>query len=260
MSGFLRPSLLRSHIFDRIWPLSSPLGLTTVKSSGVPHNTPTPLLRIAQAPSPCPITSQHHLPKPDKWGTVIYRCTYKDDQAWNNFKQKLQAETDETRAFYKRTTEPITENHEWKFVEDPASFDGATKDQLRARFREWRAQAAPKDLPCFDDDKPVYGSQYQYFIQVDEQSLKDFQDWGLDGCSVNLIDADWLPMRERWPNEKYDDDDDEFAYDPVKGCTEEHVGWMMISGSAIDARLWGEEMDSTLWYVYYRRPDDVLYH
>jgi len=77
---------------------------------------------------------------------------------------------------------------------------------------------------------------------------------------VNLIDADWLPMRERWPNEKYDDDDDEFAYDPVEGCTEEHVGWMMISGSAIDARLWGKEMDSTLWYVYYRRPDDVLYY
>ena len=56
-----------------------------------------------------------------------------------------------------------------------------------------------------------------------------------------------------------DDDDDEFAYDPIEGCTEEQVGWMMIAGPAIDAKLLGEEMCDELWYVYYKRPDDILY-
>jgi hypothetical protein len=38
------------------------------------------------------------------------------------------------------------------------------------------------------------------------------------------------------------------------------VGWMMIAGPAINAKLWGDEMYDTLWYVYYRRPGDILYH
>lgn len=89
--------------------------------------------------------------------------------------------------------------------------------------------------------------------------MKDLQDWGWDGGSVNLVDADWLPLRERCPDEYSDDDDDEFAYDPIEGCTEEQVGWMMIAGPAIDAKLLGEEMCDELWYVYYKRPDDILY-
>lgn len=204
--------------------------------------------------------SQHHLPKPDKWGSVIYRCSYQDDQAWNRFKKKLSTETQKTIEFYKRTTEPVTENHEWRFVEDRASLENASKAQLRARFKQWRTQAAPKDLPRDKNGKVHYHAQYRYFIHVDEQSLKDLQDWGWDGGSVNLVDADWLPLRERWPNEYSDDDDDEFSYDPVEGCMEDHVGWMMIAGPAIDAKLLGEEMCDELWYVYYRRPDDILHY
>jgi hypothetical protein len=34
----------------------------------------------------------------------------------------------------------------------------------------------------------------------------------------------------------------------------------MIAGPAINAKLWGEEMDHVLWYVYYRRPGDILYY
>jgi hypothetical protein len=220
------------------------------------------LRTAARLPSPCPITSQDHLPKPDKWGTVIYRCTYKDDQAWNRFKHNLQSETQGTIEFYKRTTEPITENHEWRFVEDRALLEGASKAQLRERFKQWRIPQVAKDpeYPRRQDGEPYYYAQYRYFIQVDEQPLKDIQDWGWDGGSVNLVDADWLPLMERWPNEEYKDDDDEFAYAPIEGCTEDDVGWMMIAGPAIDAKLLGEEMCDELWHLYYRRPDDILYY
>jgi hypothetical protein len=67
-------------------------------------------------------------------------------------------------------------------------------------------------------------------------------------------------LQERSPDEGYHDDDGEHAYDPVEGCTEEDVGWMMIAGSVIDAKLWGEDMSQELWYVYYKRPYDILYY
>lgn len=133
MSGCLSPSLLRSRNFNRVWTLSSVLNATP---SNPPHFASPPSWRTARLPSPCPITSRHHLPKPDKWGTVIYRCTYKDDQAWSRFKQKLQTETRETVEFYKRTTEPVAENHQWRLIENRALLDGASKAQLRSLFKQ----------------------------------------------------------------------------------------------------------------------------
>jgi hypothetical protein len=35
---------------------------------------------------------------------------------------------------------------------------------------------------------------------------------------------------------------------------------MLIAGPAIDAKLSGEEMFDGLWYIYYVRPDNVLYY
>jgi hypothetical protein len=140
--------------------------------------------------------------------------------------------------------------------------DGASREQLRARFKQWTIPqvARDPDYPRRQDGEPCYHAQYRYFIQVDEQSLKDLQDWDWGGGSVNLVDADWQSITERWPEDDFSDDDGELSYEPVEGCTEEHVGWMMIAGPAIDAKLLGEEMCDELWYVYYKRPDDILYY
>jgi len=237
MSGLLRPHPMRSCIRNISWPCPSSLG---VASFNARHVASEPSLGTSQLPPACPPAKEPQQTANNKWGSVIYRCTHKDDQTWNRFKQKLYNKTQRIIAFSKGTTDVIKENHEWRFVEDPISLDGATKAQLRARFKQWRNQAAPKDLPRDQYGAIHYDSEYRYFIQVDEHTLNDLQDWGWNGGSVNLVDVDWLPLQERFPDEGYHDDDGEYAYDPVEGCTEEDVGWMMIAGSVIDAKLWGK--------------------
>ena len=77
--------------------------------------------------------------KHDKWGYVIYRCTYKNDQDWDRFKQLVHTRFQEYIA--KSDTPQIAESLEFTFVEDRATLDGASRGQLRKRFNEWAAQA-----------------------------------------------------------------------------------------------------------------------
>jgi hypothetical protein len=65
----------------------------------------------------------------DKWGFVIYRCTYKNDQDWNRFKQLVHDRTKQLIA--ESDTPEIADSLEWTFVEDRAAFEGASRPQLR---------------------------------------------------------------------------------------------------------------------------------
>jgi len=69
--------------------------------------------------------------KHDKWGWVIYRCTYDDDEGWTRFKQFI---IQQSRANITESDTPeLADSLEWTFVEDRATLDGASKDQLRSR-------------------------------------------------------------------------------------------------------------------------------
>jgi hypothetical protein len=260
MSTLLRSRPLRTSLCTDTWRLCS---LRRTHPFNARHLASTPWSNLSQPPSPDLSKNQNQQTQHDECGLVIYRCAYNDDQAWNRFKQTLEAQTQETIAFYKDTAE-ANDSLEWTFVENRATLEGASKDYLRKRFKQARSQTVDKDQSLFTaEGEPCYSCQNRYFIQVDEQSLQDLQDWGWAGGSVNFVDADWRPLRERLPAEKISNE--EFEFDPVEGCTEEHVGWMKIAGPMINRDLCGLEgdqgsgMDPELWYVYYVRPDDILY-
>jgi hypothetical protein len=67
-----------------------------------------------------------------KWGWVIYRCTYGDDNAWSRFIDRLNRHKDAVlRDDYQ--TPDLIGSYAWNVQEDPA-LDGATKDEVRRRF------------------------------------------------------------------------------------------------------------------------------
>lgn len=82
--------------------------------------------------------------KLDKWGWVIYRCTYKDNQAWERFKQNI-IETSR-RGINESDAPELADRLELTFVED-RTLEDAPMEQLRARFKEWAAHACPKGQP-----------------------------------------------------------------------------------------------------------------
>jgi hypothetical protein len=227
--------------------------------------------------SPTPIPSDDRLVledlkrlKHDKWGYVVYRCTYKDDAAWDAFKRTIHEQTQED--FKDSDTPELAEYLEWTFVEDRATLDGASIPQLRERFNQWAAKAVVAENPRAQQnqnhDRPTAVSgRYSCFIHVDEAALQSMMagperiSYG-EPTYVNFVDALWDPMGDQYHDGHCYDPDDELneVLDPIDGCVEENVGWMRVEvGLAFSAYLYMGTGDSVHWYLYYRRPPGVLW-
>lgn len=202
--------------------------------------------------------------KHDKWGWVIYRCTYGDDAAWARFKRIIEQRS--RREIAESDTPEVADSLEWTFVEDASTLDGASRDQLRARFRAWVPGAARTEQPRSEDRFVKRNPRYGLFIQVDEDVLRSVvpapgqppleDDWWDEGW-VNLVDADWRPLSELFPDEVVDDGD---VYEPIDGCTEENVGWVRIVPSMVSSRFYVESPDGFTgdWYPVFKRPPEVI--
>lgn len=201
--------------------------------------------------------------KHDKWGFVIYRCTYEDDEGWELFKHLLHERTQKT---IQRSDAPeVAHSLEWTFVEDRAALEDASRSRLRDRFNRWADLAFVTEQPrahAEAQECPLFGvPRYNYFIQVDEEALKSVlaaprRDSHGEGF-VNLVDSRWKPLGSRYPRQE----DDE-VFEPIGGCTEENVGWMRVAARMIDTFLYEAAIDfpGGVWYVFYQRPPEVLRH
>ncbi|KFY18428.1 hypothetical protein V493_08623 [Pseudogymnoascus sp. VKM F-4281 (FW-2241)] len=194
--------------------------------------------------------------KHDKWGWVLYRCSYGDDEAWTRFQQIIHERSRKGMAERGFPLE-VANSLEWTFVSDRTSFDGASRDQLRQHFYAWAAAAEKTEqLRAVDNERNWTGDKsqrYIYFIQVDEEALRSVVDAdpsdSLDEGWVNLIrcrdgdlDLDW---RQREKENVDEEDGDE--------------GWMMIA-----AHMVGPDFYDAIgrmpqdWYTFYTPPPGLV--
>ncbi|PLB46181.1 hypothetical protein P170DRAFT_479102 [Aspergillus steynii IBT 23096] len=109
--------------------------------------------------------------KQNKWGWVIYRCTYDDDEGWARFKQIIQQRALECAAT--SDAPELADTLEWVFVEDRDTLDGASRHYLRSRFKAWAKDAIESEDPNSESfNAGSCNPRYSYFVQVDESSLK----------------------------------------------------------------------------------------
>jgi hypothetical protein len=198
--------------------------------------------------------------KLDKWGYVIYRCTYKDDGAWERFKTIVHEQAQEDLD----ATPELANRLEWTFVEDREILDGASIPQLRERFNRWAAKAVVAENPRAQvqtQGRPTAVSgRYCCFIHVDEEALQSVM--AAPEQYVNLVDSLWQPMGDdRYHGHGYGPDDPlNEVLDPIDGCAEENVGWMRVElGLAFSAYLYVGAGDTANWYLSYRRPPEVVW-
>ncbi|OAT09935.1 hypothetical protein BDBG_05627 [Blastomyces gilchristii SLH14081] len=151
--------------------------------------------------------------KHDRWGWVIYRCTYSDDNAWARFQQIIN-ERSRQRMAEPDVPPEVANNLEWKLVSDPTTLDGASRDQLRARFRTWAAEARATGKHLFD------------WLEITAEALwsvvEGDPDDTLDGSWVHLVRAGDHDF-DRSAKAEEDEDDGEV----------EDEGWMMIAAYTI---------------------------
>ncbi len=148
-----------------------------------------------------------HQTMQEKWGWVIYRTTYKDDGAWERFRNSVNTSSRET--LRKQGASPLVLGSlDCIFVSDPV-LEGASRDQLLARFRQWRklaiqAENPQRALPKQWDEIP---GRYVYFVEVDEDSLNSVVQasrQGRDTGWVHFVRCDQevdLVTPPQWPED-----------------------------------------------------------
>jgi hypothetical protein len=214
-----------------------------------------------------------HHQKHDKWGWVIYRTTYADNEAWTRFKKHITAQSHRTIA--ESDTPELEKSLEWTFIDDRASLEGASVPQLRECFKRWAAETfnieQPRVAANYVPDREFntrHGSpRYTSFIQVDEEALQSMIDeWGqphLKGTGhVNLVRAHWKSMKKQREEDGEDEclEEEQGDHEPIDGCCEEDVGWMKIASTMVDANFYVEMNEPPpFWYLNYRRPPDIAY-
>ncbi|KAF9878879.1 hypothetical protein CkaCkLH20_03779 [Colletotrichum karsti] len=196
-----------------------------------------------------------------RWGYVVYRGAYGDDELWNRYLAQLKQNVQEELERYGRA-ELLGPYLDWTVVEDRRNLDGASKDHVRRRFRRWvKKHEAETATHPFTVDLP----RFRYCLYVDQKcldTLERFQQSESDpilgpylrpSMVFILIDRLWTPKRRRG-----DEGMDEGGYPPIEGCEREYVGWAYFTAIGVVGsyeEFIEVEMGSRL--DYYVRPPGI---
>lgn len=224
---------------------------------------------MAQLPSEATNMRQTlaQLPEIEKWGWVIYRCTYTDDATWAKFRDLVEAHSRESIA--ESEAPEIAKQMEWVWIEDAYTLDGASTEALREKFRAWRANEVARQP---GDYEPNVIPRFRYFFKIDQEALDSLTEslsretlWYMFGSDktafVKFVDGLWEPESEPL-SEQYGELDYELegeVFESIEGCTERDVGWMCVAPDMIGYSFYDAlSGDENMWHIFYRRPHYIV--
>ncbi|KOS39278.1 hypothetical protein ACN38_g9886 [Penicillium nordicum] len=203
--------------------------------------------------------------KIEKWGWVFYRTTYKDDEAWDVFKQKVDISVRSIINLDPRSeiNEAMFDKLKFIFIEDKAKFDGASKEDLRAHFQEWVADSFAAENPRADQ-KLLYGNEpvarYRFFFEIDEDALRSCDSKG--SGHANFVDG-FSSSEDRSRNlnlaAQKNPEQPENQVGNIEGCSD--VDWMrMDMAFFMDPHFYAGMSMSVehMWHFLYERPPAII--
>ncbi|KAF2495512.1 hypothetical protein BU16DRAFT_391586 [Lophium mytilinum] len=213
--------------------------------------------------------------KHNKWGFIIYRCTYTSDSAWNLLMERLHEGARE--ALEESDSLDLLAMLDLTVRDDQSRFDGATKDEVRKHFLEWTkskdaAAEQPDDaVKAFLND-PAGGmngltARYQFPIYVDEDAMRSVSEalppWRWKDGYVVMIHSSWEmldPETFNYEEEglvRGEDDPSDEGEESIEGCKLEDVGWMKANVSDLVPDKYSLLKDPGNWESWYVRPPGV---
>ncbi|KAG8625401.1 hypothetical protein KVT40_007152 [Elsinoe batatas] len=189
------------------------------------------------------------------WGFVVYRCSYKSDGEWLRFLQILNDNVRESLEADDEEYLDLMDTLDWAVQETP-ELEGASKEEIRRRFRDWASEHAdlssPRSSFCIMVDQdcidatlgapapPEYDSEHKAFVYIIDKNWRQrhYED-NVDGASGGGKD----PADE--------------GFDPLDGCRMDDVGWMKLAVSHVAPRAFSI-LDDPGWEGAYRRPPKVV--
>lgn len=210
-----------------------------------------------------------------KWGFVVYRCTYEDDNLWDLVLSRLKQYLRDSLSKFNGLN--LLEIMLWTVFDDQEKFDDASTATIRDHFNNWsidalfREQGVRRYPELGDRFWETCSPRYNFCIQIDLENLEAIlndpfdEEWHWTGGFVNLIWAEWAPVLDlaRRLDEEFPGrfplrlDRHIPVMEAIEGCTEEDVGWMQVA--ARDVLVSGYEgMDRGRWGRESRRPPNVV--
>jgi len=120
--------------------------------------------------------------KLDRWGFVIYRCTYASQEKWDKFLALAKREARDRLERGGAGDLSVYDKMDWTVMEDAETLDGASMLDTSRKFRAWvkadgRAELQGTALAHSATWRDAPGlPRYCYFMHVDEQSLESVMD------------------------------------------------------------------------------------
>ncbi|KAF2171541.1 hypothetical protein M409DRAFT_18653 [Zasmidium cellare ATCC 36951] len=197
----------------------------------------------------------------DRWGFVMYRTTYGDDDAWEQLKKIVK---ERAREQLLASTGPyLLDSLDWKFFDDQEASDNASVANLRQHFTAWIRDNWQLEQPR----GTCPGSpRYRLFIRVDREALDSVLDrnnvrfaapWA-DAGWVHLISGEWESELDHVdPDDEYDQPD--LTFNPVEDCREQDVGWMKVPAEEIGFQMYSRFVNPDSWYILYERPPKIAF-
>ncbi|KAJ0166583.1 hypothetical protein CH63R_12277 [Colletotrichum higginsianum IMI 349063] len=176
-----------------------------------------------------------------KWGFVILRGVYDNDDEWQTFLNLFKAAiADELHD--SKLEDQLGPHLEWTVIEDRTALESASKATVRTRFLAW-VEEQKRDGEIADRPWAAgYLPRYKFCLYVDEVCIKSivarlhggkligFQ-WCLSSTGsvviVNGLHQDYTPEEKDDADDDEEEDDDE-GYMEVDGTTHYDVGWAYI--------------------------------
>ncbi|KAJ4385384.1 hypothetical protein N0V93_009811 [Gnomoniopsis smithogilvyi] len=204
------------------------------------------------------------------WGFPIYRCDYSDDALFDRFHAVLRRHANEyaQRNRQDRTTALYLT---WTVNQDREALGGATKEQIRTQFTEWRnGLSVERDGLGADHRLTRFLPRFEYCVHVGKGSLdslraheeaveKGTAERRAPPVLIALIRAPQnSAFKEVVENDEKDDDEENLAneFEPIDGCTAQDLGWVYVK-AAQWVTLYKELHEDRGWEHIYRRPPQV---
>ncbi|OBR11258.1 hypothetical protein CH63R_03554 [Colletotrichum higginsianum IMI 349063] len=187
-----------------------------------------------------------------KWGFVVYRCTYDDDELWNRYLAQLKSFCS-ANLLEKRRAELLEQYLDWVVIDDRATLDNASQPEVRKHFNQWVSEQNVPTLPvtAITNRSPIQLPRFQYCLYVDKQCLDtviQFQEAN-DGTALfidllppmvfAIVDRTWTlegtesddgDDRDEAESEEDEDEEDEIedggGCPLIDGSDRRYVGWV----------------------------------
>jgi len=176
-----------------------------------------------------------------KWGWIIYRCTYDCDEQWQAFLERFGYYVHATLSFH--NGEDLESSLDIQVLQGREAFQGATPDDVRQYFRQWAEVASMQE-----QGRPAgHAQRYRYCLHVDQEAVESVLEGPeppadeLGGGYVNIVRAEGTEVEA-------DKEGDEPQLDPA---------YMPISCSGLLVTWYNLFRSEGAWETEYRQPPEI---